>query len=207
MIWKRETLDRSNVELEQALTEPVVPAARVARPAVPTPETKAAVGSPSISPTALAAGSTSPGKGSTLGATLRFKGDLIADEDLVIQGQVEGSILHTRSLTVGTQGRMQGDIRARRIVVQGTVDGDLYALENVTLQSGSTVRGDVFAPKVAIEEGARLSGRIDMDNAPTVPTVSLPSAGQPDAGEGVATPQEVDDVLSDSLTERPSKTA
>jgi len=207
MIWKRETLDRSNVELEQALTEPVVPAARVTRPAVPTPETRVAVGSPSISPAALAAGSMAPGKGSTLGATLRFKGDLIADEDLVIQGQVEGSILHTRSLTVGTQGRMQGDIRARRIVVQGTVDGDLYALESVTLQSGSTVRGDVFAPKVAIEEGARLSGRIDMDNAPTVPTVSLPSAEQPGAGETVATAQEVDDLLSDPLTERPSKTA
>lgn len=207
MIWKRETLDRNNVELEQALTEPVVPGARVTRPAVPTPETKVAVGSPSISPTALAAGSMSPGKGSTLGATLRFKGDLIADEDLVVQGQVEGSILHTRSLTVGAQGRMQGDIRARRIVVQGTVDGDLYALESVTLQSGSTVRGDVFAPKVAVEEGARLSGRIDMDNAPAVPTVSVPSADLSRAGETMATAQEVDDLLSDSLTERPSKTA
>jgi len=207
MIWKRETLDRSNVELEQALTEPLIQAARATRPAATPPETKVAVGSPSIPPTAPAAGSMSLGKSSTLGATLRFKGDLIADEDLVIQGQVEGSILHTRSLTVGAQGRMQGDIRARRIVVQGSVDGDLYALESVTLQFGSTVRGDVFAPKVAIEEGARLSGRIDMDNAPAVPTVNLPAAGQPDAGESVATAQEVDDLLSDSLAERSSKTA
>lgn len=207
MIWKRETLDRGNVELEQALTEPLIEPGRATRPFAAPPETKVTVGSPATPPTAPAAGSMSPGKGSTFGATLRFKGDLIADEDLVIQGQVEGSILHTRSLTVGAQGRMQGDIRARRIIVQGSVDGNLYALESVTLQSGSTVRGDVFAPKVAIEEGARLSGRIDMDNAPTVPTVNLPSADQPGAGERPATAQEVDALLSDSLAERSSKTA
>jgi cytoskeletal protein CcmA (bactofilin family) len=149
----------------------------------------------------------SAGKTSTLGATLCFKGELAADEDLVIQGQVEGSILHTRSLTIGAQGRMQGDIRARRIVVQGSVEGNLFALESVTLQSGSTVRGDVFAPKVAIDEGSRLSGRIDMDNAPAVPTVNLPSADQTDAGAAVASAQEVDDLLSNSPTQRKSKTA
>ena len=200
MIWKRERLDRGDVELEQALTEPVVPAARVTLPTVPAPETKSAVESPRVPPTAQDASTpVSPGKGSTLGASLRVTGNLFADEDLVIQGQVEGSVLHTRSLTIGAQGRIQGEIRARRIVVQGSVDGNLYALESVTLQSGSTVRGDVFAPKVAIDEGARLSGRIDMDNAPTVPTVNLPPVGQTDAGAAVATAQEVNDLLSGSL--------
>jgi cytoskeletal protein CcmA (bactofilin family) len=114
------------------------------------------------------------GRASTLGATLRIKGDLVADEDLVIQGQVEGSILHTRSLTIGSQGKVRGDIRARRIVVEGTVEGNLYALESVSLRPGATVRGDVFASGVAMDEGARLIGRIDMDNAPTVPTVRVP---------------------------------
>ena len=71
---------------------------------------------------------TSP-KGSVLGATLRFKGDLVADEDLVVQGHIDGSILHSRSLTIGPDGIMKGDIRARRIVIEGTATGDLYALE------------------------------------------------------------------------------
>lgn len=207
MIWKRERLDRSDVELEQTLTEPVVPAARVTVPTAPAPETKGTVESPRVAPTTHGTSTPAwPGKGSTLGASLRIKGDLVADEDLVIQGQVEGSVLHMRSLTIGAQGRIHGEIRARRIVVQGSVDGNLYALESVTLQSGSTVRGDVFAPKVAIDEGARLSGRIDMDKAPTVPTVNLPSVGQTDAGAAVATPQEVNDLLSVPLAQRASNT-
>jgi cytoskeletal protein CcmA (bactofilin family) len=207
MIWKRERLDRSDIELEQTLTEPVVPAARVTAPTAPVPETKGTVESPRVAPTTHGASTlASPGKGSTLGASLRIKGDLVADEDLVIQGQVEGSVLHMRSLTIGAQGRVHGEIRARRIVVQGSVDGNLYALESVTLQAGSTVRGDVFAPKVAIDEGARLSGRIDMDKAPTVPTVNLPSAGQTDAGAAVATPQEVNEMLSVPLAPRTANT-
>jgi cytoskeletal protein CcmA (bactofilin family) len=96
---------------------------------------------------------------------------LIADEDLVIQGQVEGSILHTRSLTIGAQGRVTGDVKARRINVEGTVQGDLYALEGVTLRQGALVTGNVFANKISIAEGARLNGRVDMDKAPTVPNV------------------------------------
>lgn len=212
MIWKRERLERSDVELEQALTEPLVPAARVTPPTAPTSATKGTVKGLAESPPAPpashgAAAPLSPGKCSTLGASLRIKGDLVADEDLVVQGQVEGSVLHMRCLTIGPLGRMQGEIRARRIVVQGSVDGNLYALESVTLQAGSTVHGDVFAPKVVIDEGARLSGRIDMDNAPTVPTVTLPSIGQTEARPAVATVQEVDDLLSGAPAQRSSDTA
>lgn len=179
-MWKRERQER--VDLEHVMSEPSTPAAPAtpaARPVAPPPAPVAEV------PAHRTAAAQSPAKGSTLGSTLRFKGELIADEDLVIQGQVEGSVLHTRSLTIGAQGRMQGDIRARRIVVEGAVDGNLYALESVTMRSGAAIRGDVFAPKVAIDEGARLSGRIDMDKAPTVPTVSarLPGAAEPAAPE------------------------
>jgi cytoskeletal protein CcmA (bactofilin family) len=138
------------------------------------------------------------GKGSTLGATLRFKGDLVADEDLVIQGQVEGSILHTRSLTIGAQGRVLGDIRARRIVVEGTVDGNLYALESVSLRPGAVVRGDVFAAAIAIDNGARLTGRIDMDNAPTVPTIKVPASGSTETAARDLSAPEAEALLTGS---------
>jgi cytoskeletal protein CcmA (bactofilin family) len=136
-----------------------------------------------------------PARASTFGASLRFKGDLVADEDLVVEGQVEGSILHTRCLTIATSGSMRGDIRARRIVVEGTVDGNLYALESVVLRPGSTVRGDVFAPRVAIEEGARLSGRIDMDKAPSVPKVATRPGGPAETPRELST-QEVTEILA-----------
>ncbi len=101
-------------------------------------------------------------RASVLGPTLRFKGELSAQEDLVIQGGVEGSITHTQSLTIGTDGTMKGDIRARVIVIDGKVDGDLYATESVNIRATARVKGNVFAPRVAIQDGAFFQGQIDM---------------------------------------------
>ncbi len=70
-------------------------------------------------------------RASILGPTLYFKGDLSAEEDLLIQGRVEGSITHTQRLTVGPQGTVKANIRAQLIIVEGTVDGDLQAEKSV----------------------------------------------------------------------------
>ena len=91
------------------------------------------------------------------------------------------------------QGRVQGDVKARRINVEGTVNGDLYALEGVTLRQGALVTGNVFANKISIAEGARLNGRVDMDKAPTVPNVPKLKAGET-AAEGSAALPDLSDV-------------
>ena len=99
---------------------------------------------------------------SVLGATLRFRGELSAQEDLIVQGSVEGSITHTQSLTIGTDGTMKGDIRARVIVIDGKVEGDLYATESVNIRATAKVKGNVFAPRVGISDGAFFQGQIEM---------------------------------------------
>ena len=215
-MWKRERSERNALDdmmaetaksysppafppptMTPAVTPTVTPAATaVTAPPVP----PAAPVSPAVtsSPARTAASAPPGAKVSVLGPSLRFKGDLVADEDLVVQGQIEGSILHTRSLTIGAQGRMQGDIKARRITVEGTVDGDLYALDSVVLRAGAIVRGNVFANKVSVAEGAKFSGRIDMDNAPTVPSVTARTSGGSDAsGENAdLTDQQVGELLA-----------
>jgi cytoskeletal protein CcmA (bactofilin family) len=210
-MWKRERSERSALDDMMAETAksysppafppPVMtPAVTPAATAVtPPPVPPAAPVAPVVASPARTAASAPPGaKVSVLGPSLRFKGDLVADEDLVVQGQIEGSILHTRSLTIGAQGRMQGDIKARRITVEGTVDGDLYALDSVVLRAGAIVRGNVFANKVSVAEGAKFSGRIDMDNAPTVPSVTARTSGGSDAsGENAdLTDQQVGELLA-----------
>ena len=102
-------------------------------------------------------------RASVLGPTLYFKGDLSAEEDLLIQGRVEGSITHTQRLTVGPQGTVKANIRAQLIIVEGTVDGDLTADKSVFVKESAKVVGNIFAPTVSILEGASFSGRIDMD--------------------------------------------
>lgn len=177
---------------ERAIEKPVPPPPP-APAAVVAPVEPKSVEVPVVDPKADAslrkpAASAPPaGKGSVLGATLRFKGDLIADEDLVVQGQVEGSILHSRSLTIGADGGMQGDIRARRIIVEGTVTGDLYALEGVTVRATGRVRGSIYAPRVSIAEGAEFNGRIDMEKAPSVPLGSVPSVVATAAADAATT--------------------
>jgi cytoskeletal protein CcmA (bactofilin family) len=100
---------------------------------------------------------------SVLGPTLYFKGDLTAEEDLLIQGRVEGSITHTQRLTVGAQGTVKANIRALLIIVEGTVEGDLQAEKAIFIKEGAKVIGNIYAPVVSILEGASFSGNIDMD--------------------------------------------
>jgi cytoskeletal protein CcmA (bactofilin family) len=104
----------------------------------------------------------SAARASVLGPTLRFRGELSAQEDLIVQGSVEGSITHTQSLTIGTDGTMKGDIRARVIVIDGKVEGDLYATESVSIRATAKVKGNVFAPRVAIIDGAFFQGQVEM---------------------------------------------
>src|SRR6201995_941036 len=101
-------------------------------------------------------------RASVLGPTLKFRGELSAQEDLIVQGSVEGSITHTQSLTIGTDGSMKGDIRARVIVVDGDVDGDLYATESVNIRATAKVKGNVFTPRIAIQDGAFFKGQVEM---------------------------------------------
>jgi cytoskeletal protein CcmA (bactofilin family) len=102
---------------------------------------------------------------SVFGATLRFKGELRADEDFTLQGRIEGSIHHTQNLTIGTDGVVKGDSRARNIIVDGTVDGDLYALEAISIRPTAKVQGNLMAPRVSIADGASFNGKVDMATA------------------------------------------
>lgn len=108
-----------------------------------------------------------PDRVSVLGPTLRFKGELSANEDLVIHGEVEGSIGLTPRVTIGEQARVKASIHAERIVIEGTVDGDLQADGGVVVRESATVNGDIRAPSVSIVEGARFNGTVAMTERAT----------------------------------------
>jgi cytoskeletal protein CcmA (bactofilin family) len=153
----------SPVPAPRADAKPAAEPARPARP--PVAESKPATESASApAPAATAAAAAAP-VGSVFGPTLRFKGELRADEDFVLQGRIEGSIHHTQNLTIGTDGVVKGDSRARSIIVEGTVEGDLYALESISIRPTARVLGNLLAPRVAIADGAHFNGKVDMASA------------------------------------------
>jgi len=117
----------------------------------------------STSPASVAAPSS---KGSVIGASLHWKGEISGAEDLSISGFVEGSIqLKQNTVTIQQAGRVQADIHAKIIHVEGEVTGDLFAGEVVIVHKSGQVKGNIKAPRVSLEEGARLKGAIDTDNA------------------------------------------
>jgi len=146
-------------------TEPK-PAVEPAKPPkAPVPEPKASADPQATAPPAAAPAPAPAPTGSVFGPTLRFKGELRADEDFVLQGRIEGSIHHTQNLTIGTDGVVKGDSRARSITVEGTVEGDLYALESISIRPTARVLGNLLAPRVAIADGAHFNGKVDMASA------------------------------------------
>jgi cytoskeletal protein CcmA (bactofilin family) len=98
-----------------------------------------------------------------IGKSIVVKGELRGSEDLTIEGQVEGKItLKQHVLTIGTHGRIRAQVIAKSVVVLGEVIGNIDAIEKVAIRSEGTVEGDIKAPRVAIAEGAKFRGGIDM---------------------------------------------
>jgi cytoskeletal protein CcmA (bactofilin family) len=102
---------------------------------------------------------------SILGPTLRFKGELQADEDLLIHGQVEGLIMHSQRLTICRDGRVKANILGHVVAVEGTVDGDVHASTSVAIMESGRLKGDVQAPSVSIVDGANVNGSVTMDGS------------------------------------------
>lgn len=95
-----------------------------------------------------------------------IKGELTGKADLIIDGDLQGSIrLNESRLTIGQSGSIHADIEALEIFVHGRVDGDLRGRERVVLANTCHVEGDLEAPRVAIEDGARFNGRVEMGPA------------------------------------------
>lgn len=101
-----------------------------------------------------------------IGPSIHIDGDLRGQEDLLIEGEVNGTVqLRDNNLTVGSQGKIKADIYAKEIHVDGLVEGDLYGAERVVVRKSAQVKGNITSPRVSLEEGARFKGSIEMDSA------------------------------------------
>lgn len=126
-----------------------------------------------------------------IGESIRIEGDVRGDEDLLIEGEIEGQIsLENHSVTVGRSGRIKADIHGRNINVDGKVQGNLFADEQVIVRESGEVRGNITAPRVSLEDGSKFKGAIDMEPRPPKSGVAdragnrAAASGSRPAGEG-----------------------
>lgn len=105
-----------------------------------------------------------------IGSKITFKGELSGDEDLLIQGVVEGTVsLKGNQLTVGKLGKVKANLSAKNIIVDGNVEGDLMAEDHIAINASSIVKGNIIADRVTLEDGAKFRGSIDMNTDTPAP--------------------------------------
>lgn len=125
-----------------------------------------------------------------IGPHVRVQGELSGDEDIVIEGRVEGKITVTKSLRVGPSAQVNAEIKAQNVVIAGRVVGNVIADERVEILPSGTLEGNIRAPKIVIAEGAQFKGSVDMNakgaapGAATEPAAAAKTPGAP----SVATP-------------------
>lgn len=99
----------------------------------------------------------------TIGPTVHIVGDVRSDEDLLIEGRIDGSLqIGNAALTIGPRGRLEADVRGKTITIRGEVHGTISAAERIDIAASASVKGDLSANHVIIAEGATFNGRIDM---------------------------------------------
>jgi cytoskeletal protein CcmA (bactofilin family) len=111
-----------------------------------------------------------------VGPATVVRGELAGEEDLMVEGRVEGKILLPQNaVTVGAKGRVAAEVHARAILIDGEVEGNLVAEEQIVIRRSGRVRGDLVAPRVTIEDGARFKGSIDMEPKRAATPVAAPA--------------------------------
>jgi cytoskeletal protein CcmA (bactofilin family) len=129
------------------------PDTKPAEPPPPPPRPSAAA------PPTVARSSSSP---CVIGPKIKIVGELSGDEDVLVEGQIEGEIRISRDLRVGAGGVVKAKVAAQSIIVSGEIVGDCEASGRVELQSTGKLTGNIRAPKIVIAEGAMFRGNSDM---------------------------------------------
>ena len=102
----------------------------------------------------------------TIGRSLVIKGEISGGESLYIDGRIEGSIeFADHRVTIGRNGNVQANIRAREVVIMGKVKGNIQCSDRVDIRSEGSVTGDVSTQRVSVEDGAVLKGGIEVRSA------------------------------------------
>lgn len=103
-----------------------------------------------------------------LGANIQIKGEVSGNEDLHVDGKIDGPIsLGGHRLTVGRTAIVNADTVAREVIVYGKVAGNLRARDRIEIKKDGSVTGDLNTARIMIEEGAYFKGSIEIDSSQT----------------------------------------
>jgi cytoskeletal protein CcmA (bactofilin family) len=116
-----------------------------------------------------------------LGKTMRVRGEIQCDEELYLDGEVEGTLEVRQRLTIGPNGKVKANVKAKELVVAGSIQGDVQAVDRISILKGASIVGDVKTAGIVIEDGAYFKGGIDIlrpenktpETAPKIPSKAV----------------------------------
>uniref|UniRef100_Q01Z51 Integral membrane protein CcmA involved in cell shape determination-like protein n=1 Tax=Solibacter usitatus (strain Ellin6076) TaxID=234267 RepID=Q01Z51_SOLUE len=155
--------------------EPAAPGPRVEPMRTPTPTPT------QMPPTTPAAVKSGPKQTATIGPSMTIKGEIRAREELLVDGEVEGLLESQALLTVGPNGKVRANIKAREVVIYGSVRGNVEVTEKIAIREQGSLIGDIKSAGISIDDGAYFKGSIDImrpePKVTTKPVVSEAKVG------------------------------
>ena len=116
----------------------------------------------------------------TIGKSVKVHGDIIAKEDLYVDGDVEGTIESLENkVTVGPNGRVQASIKAREVIILGQVQGDVETSDKVDIRKDAKLVGNITTARISIEDGALFKGSIDIRKPEPKPSATAAPVARP----------------------------
>ena len=183
-MWGKNPEPKLNTPPAKA-PEPVAvvpPKPPVAAAPVPPPAPVASTPAPAPAPVYSAPAPQMNANASRVGPGLKIHGVISGESDLIVEGETNGKIyLANARVTVAKSGRVQADIEGLEINIEGTVQGNLKASDRIRLGAASNVQGSLITPRFAIEDGARLRGKVEMSRPGETPMQSKVSESKPTA--------------------------
>jgi len=132
--------------------------------------------------TAVPAAPRSPNQTAVIGASMTIKGDIRTREELLVDGEVEGSMESQSLLTVGPNGKVRANIKAREVAIYGSVRGNVEVTEKLSIREQGSLIGDIKSAGISIDDGAYFKGSIDITRPePKVTTRPVKSEAQAQA--------------------------
>jgi cytoskeletal protein CcmA (bactofilin family) len=99
---------------------------------------------------------------SAVGRTMRVKGEMYSDEELYMDGEFEGILEVRHSLTIGPNGKVKANVKAKEVAVMGSIQGNVEAAGRIVIMTGASIVGNVKTAGIVIEDGAYFKGGIDI---------------------------------------------
>ena len=120
------------------------------------------------------------GRPTVFGKSMKIIGSVSSDEELQLDGDLEGTLTLKNRLTIGPGSKVKANIKAKEVIVSGTVHGNVEAETRITLRTGANLVGDIKTAGIVIEDGAYFKGGIDISKPE--PSKAAPRANSAAAG-------------------------